>query len=40
MAKDVFIDALLALAHDADLEWEERDSPARTNPDGEQGALG
>jgi pimeloyl-ACP methyl ester carboxylesterase len=34
MAKDVFIDALLALAHDADHEWEERGSSARTNPDG------
>jgi pimeloyl-ACP methyl ester carboxylesterase len=28
MAKDVFVDALLALAHDADLAWEERGSVA------------
>jgi pimeloyl-ACP methyl ester carboxylesterase len=35
MAKDVFIDALLGLAHDADLEWEKRDSVARTDPDRE-----
>ena len=40
MAKDVFIDALLGLAHDADLEWEKRDSVARTDPDREQRALG
>ena len=40
MAKDVFIDALLGLAHDADLDWEERGSVARTDPDGEQRALG
>jgi pimeloyl-ACP methyl ester carboxylesterase len=40
MAKDVFIDALLGLAHDADLEWEKRGSLARTNPDREQRALG
>jgi pimeloyl-ACP methyl ester carboxylesterase len=40
MAKDVFIDALLGLVHDADLEWEKRGSLARTNPDREQRALG
>jgi len=40
MAKDVFIDALLGLAHDADLEWEKRNSVARTDPDREQRALG
>ena len=40
MAKDVFIDALLGLAHDADLEWEKRDSLARTNPNREQPGLG
>jgi len=40
MAKDVFIDALLALAHDADVAWEERDLLARTHTDGEQRALG
>jgi pimeloyl-ACP methyl ester carboxylesterase len=40
MVKDVFIDALLGLAHDADLEWEKRDSVARTNPDREQPGLG
>ena len=40
MAKDVFIDALLGLAHDADHTWEERGSLARSNPDGEELALG
>jgi pimeloyl-ACP methyl ester carboxylesterase len=40
MAKDVFINALLGLAHDADLEWEKRNSVARTDPDREQRALG
>jgi pimeloyl-ACP methyl ester carboxylesterase len=40
MAKDVFIDALLDLAHHADLAWEERGSVARTHPDREQRALG
>jgi pimeloyl-ACP methyl ester carboxylesterase len=35
MAKDVFVDALLGLAHDADLEWEKRGSVTRTNPDWE-----
>ena len=35
MAKDVFVDALLALAHDADLDAEERASVARPNADGE-----
>jgi lipase len=40
MAKDGFIDALLASAHDADLAWEERGSVARTDANGEQRALG
>jgi pimeloyl-ACP methyl ester carboxylesterase len=40
MAKGVFVDALLAFAHDADLAWEERASVARTDADGEQRALG
>jgi pimeloyl-ACP methyl ester carboxylesterase len=40
MAKDVFIDALLGFAHDADRKWEEGSSLARTNPEGEQRALG
>lgn len=40
LAKDVFIDALLELAHEADLDWEERRSMARSDPDGEQRALG
>jgi len=40
MAKDVFKDALIGLAHDADLEWEQRGSPARSNSDREQRALG
>ena len=40
MAKDVFTDALLALAHDADVDWEERALLSRTDPDGEQRALG
>jgi hypothetical protein len=31
MTKDVFVDALLALAHDADLAWEEPDSVAGTD---------
>ena len=31
MSKDVFVDALLALAHDADLSWEERRSVARAD---------
>jgi hypothetical protein len=35
MAKDVFVDALLALAHDADLALDERGLVTRTNPDGE-----
>ncbi len=35
MAKEIFIEALLGLAHDADLEWEKRGSLARTNPNGE-----
>jgi pimeloyl-ACP methyl ester carboxylesterase len=35
MAKDVFIDALLALAHDADLALDKRGSLTCTNPDGE-----
>ena len=35
MAKDVFVDALLALAHDADLGWEERASVARPDADRE-----
>src|SRR5215212_6082518 len=39
MAKDVFIDALLGLAYDADRSWEERGSRARGEPDGEQRAL-
>ena len=39
-AKDVFVDALLGLAHDADLAWEKRDSLARANADREQRALG
>src|SRR5215207_2679883 len=40
MAEDVFIDALLELAHDADLDWEERRSMARSDSDGEPRALG
>jgi pimeloyl-ACP methyl ester carboxylesterase len=40
MAKDIFVDALLALAHDADRKWEERGSLARGESDGEQRALG
>jgi pimeloyl-ACP methyl ester carboxylesterase len=35
MAKDVLVDALLALAHDADLALDERGLVTRTNPDGE-----
>src|SRR5215217_5311691 len=34
MAKDVFVDALLGLAYDADRSWEERGSRARGEPDG------
>jgi pimeloyl-ACP methyl ester carboxylesterase len=34
MSKDVFVDALLGLVHDADLEWEERGSQARGDSDG------
>ena len=33
MAKDVFIDALLALTHDADFAWDERGSLARADAD-------
>ncbi len=40
MAKDVFVDALLGLAHNADLDWEKRGSPARANTNREQRALG
>jgi hypothetical protein len=40
MAKDIFVDALLGLTHDADLAWEKRDSLARANADREQRALG
>ena len=39
MAKDVLVEALLGLAHDADRTWEERDSLARGEPDREQRAL-
>ena len=39
MAKDVFVDALLGLAYDADRSWEERGSRARGEPDGEQRSL-
>ena len=35
MSKDVFVDALLSLAHDADLEWEERGLLARGDSDRE-----
>jgi pimeloyl-ACP methyl ester carboxylesterase len=35
MAKEVFVDALFALAHDADLSWLQRDSVARTDANGE-----
>ncbi len=35
MAKDVFTDALLTLAHDADRTWEERGLVARADADGE-----
>jgi hypothetical protein len=31
MSKDVFVDAVLALADDADLSWDERGSVARTD---------
>jgi pimeloyl-ACP methyl ester carboxylesterase len=40
MAKDIFIDALIGLANDADLAWEKRDSGAGANAHREQRALG
>jgi pimeloyl-ACP methyl ester carboxylesterase len=39
LAKDVFVEALLGLACDADRTWEERSSLARGEPDGEQRPL-
>jgi pimeloyl-ACP methyl ester carboxylesterase len=35
MAREVFVDALFALVRDADLGWEERDSAARPDANGE-----
>jgi pimeloyl-ACP methyl ester carboxylesterase len=35
MAKEVFLDALFALLHDADLDWSERDSVACPDANGE-----
>ena len=40
MAKEVFIEALLALAHEADLDGRERVSLARTIPTGNSGRWG
>jgi pimeloyl-ACP methyl ester carboxylesterase len=39
LATDVFVEALLGLAYDADRTWEERSSLARGEPDGEQRPL-
>jgi len=35
MVREVFVDALFALVHDADLDWDERASMARTDANGE-----